>query len=152
MMIAETALLVVLLAALVALATVDHRHNRLPDCFTLPLLWLGLFANTYSVFIELSDAVIGAIAGYLCIRIAHDLRVLLSSSPGIGLGDAKLLAALGAWQGWQPLPFIVIVAGVVTLVFYFRRIEKPFGVGLATAMIGLCLVAYLPRISLTVYQ
>ena len=81
------------------LAVIDHRQNRLPDVLTLPTLWLGLIINIESVFAPLSHAVIGAVCGYTVIRIIHDAEVLIRSRSGIGLGDAKLLAALGAWYG-----------------------------------------------------
>ena len=76
------------------------------------------------------------IAGYVAIRILHDLQMLVRGYPGIGLGDAKLLAALGAWLGWIALPIVTVGSAIVMLVFYFRRPEKPFGTGLAaTAMV-----------------
>ena len=77
--------------------------------------------------------------GYLSIRVIHDVRALITGSPGIGLGDAKLFAALGAWYGWRALPVIVVAGAVVSLIFYFKRTDKPFGVGLATASIGIIL-------------
>ena len=115
------------------LAVIDHRENRLPDALTLPTLWLGLIINIESVFAPLSHAVIGAVCGYAVIRIIHDTEVLMRGQPGIGLGDAKLLAALGAWYGPLALPFLVVGATLLTLLVYRKRIEKPFGVGLAAA-------------------
>ena len=138
-MILKFALLALLLTALATLAVIDHQHNRLPDRITLPLLWSGLLANAASIFASLPEAVFGAAAGYLSIRVIHDLRVLINGRPGIGLGDAKLFAALGAWYGWQALPAIVVAGATVSLIFYFRRTDKPFGVGLATASIGISL-------------
>ena len=81
------------------LAVIDHRQNRLPDALTLPTLWLGLIINIESVFVPLPDAVAGAVCGYIVIRIIHDAEVLIRSKSGIGLGDAKMLAAIGAWYG-----------------------------------------------------
>ena len=115
------------------LAVIDHRQNRLPDVLTLPTLWLGLIINIESVFAPLSHAVIGAVCGYTVIRIIHDAEVLIRSRSGIGLGDAKLLAALGAWYGPIALPILVVGATLLTLLLYLKRSEKPFGVGLATA-------------------
>ena len=115
------------------LAVIDHRENRLPDAITLPTLWLGLIINIESVFVPLSHAVIGAVYGYTVIRIIHDAEVLIRTQSGIGLGDAKLLAALGAWYGHFALPFLVVGAAILTLLVYLKRPEKPFGVGLATA-------------------
>ena len=117
------------------LAVIDHRQNRLPDALTLPTLWLGLIINIETVFIPLPNAVAGAVCGYIVIRIIHDVEVLIRSKSGIGLGDAKLLAAIGAWYGPLALPILVVGAGLMTLVVYLDRHEKPFGVGLATAAI-----------------
>ena len=115
------------------LAVIDHRQNRLPDALTLPTLWLGLIINIESVFVPLPLAVTGAVCGYIVIRIIHDTEVLIRSKSGIGLGDAKLLAALGAWYGPFALPVLVAGAALLTLIVYLGRHEKPFGVGLATA-------------------
>ena len=138
-MILKSALLALLLAALAVLAVIDHQQNRLPDRITLPLLWAGLLANTGSIFASLPEAVLGAAVGYLSIRLIHDGRAMISGSPGIGLGDAKLFAALGAWYGWRALPAIVVAGAAVSLIFYYKRTDKPFGVGLATASIGISL-------------
>ena len=115
------------------LAVIDHRENRLPDVLTLSTLWLGLIINIESAFVPLSHAVIGAVCGYAVIRIIHDAEVLLRNQSGIGLGDAKLLAAIGAWYGHLALPILVVGAALMTLLVYLKRPEKPFGVGLATA-------------------
>ena len=136
-MVLKSALLTLLLVALAVLAVIDHQHNRLPDRITLPLLWAGLLANMGSIFATLPEAVLGAAVGYLSIRVIHDARDLMSGRPGIGLGDAKLFAALGAWYGWRALPAIVVAGAAVSLIFYFKRTDKPFGVGLAIASIGI---------------
>ena len=115
------------------LAVIDHRQNRLPDALTLPTLWLGLIINIESVFTPLAHAVVGAVCGYIFIRLIHDTEVLMRGRPGIGLGDAKLLAALGAWYGPLALPFLVVGATLLTLLVYLTRTEKPFGVGLAAS-------------------
>ena len=122
------------------LAVIDHRENRLPDALTLPTLWLGLIINIESVFAPLSHAVIGAVCGYAVIRIIHDTEVLIRSKSGIGLGDAKMLAAIGAWYGHLALPFLVVGATILTLLLYLNRPEKPFGVGLATVATVYCIV------------
>ena len=133
----EIVLKIVLLGSLAAFLTVvaikDHRYNLLPDEFTLPLLWAGLIVNVVEIFSQLPDAVLGAAAGYIGVRLLHDLQVLFRGRAGIGLGDAKMLAALGAWFGWQSLPVLLIGAALTTLVAYARRSDKPFGVGLAAA-------------------
>ena len=115
------------------LAVIDHRQNRLPDALTLSTLWLGLIINIESVFVPLPDAVAGAVCGYIVIRIIHDAEVLIRNQSGIGLGDAKMLAAIGAWYGHFALPFLVVGAAILTLLLYLKRPEKPFGVGLSTA-------------------
>ena len=115
------------------LAVIDHRENRLPDALTLPTLWLGLIINIESVFAPLSHAVIGAVCGYIVIRILHDAEIIIRGRSGIGLGDAKLLAALGAWYGPIALPFLVVGATLLTALVYLKRTEKPFGVGLAVS-------------------
>lgn len=132
-----TASLLMLSTALVILAAIDHVRNILPDAITLPMLGLGLLVNYYiSAYATFPDAVIGCVAGYVSIRIIHDFEVLTKGYSGIGLGDAKMFAALGAWFGWRALPFIVVVAAIVMLTVYFKREEKPFGVGLAMAATG----------------
>ena len=132
------------------LAVIDHRQNRLPDALTLPTLWLGLIINIESVFVPLPLAVAGAVCGYIVIRIIHDTEVLIRSKSGIGLGDAKLLAALGAWYGPFALPVLVAGAALLTLIVYLGRHEKPFGVGLATAATVYGVVKTSPNLSLLV--
>ena len=136
-MIWNLASLLMLSTTLATLAAIDHAHNILPDAITLPMLGFGLLVNFFfSTYATFPDAVIGSIAGYLSIRVIHDLEILIKGSSGIGLGDAKLFAALGAWFGWQALPIIIVVAAIVTLIVYFKRRERPFGVGLAMAATG----------------
>ena len=132
------------------LAVIDHRQNRLPDALTLPTLWLGLIINIESVFVPLPDAVAGAVCGYIVIRIIHDVEILIRNQSGIGLGDAKLIAALGAWYGPFALPFLVAGAALLTLIVYLGRHEKPFGVGLATAATVYGVVKTSPNLPLLV--
>ncbi len=137
----DTAALTALVAILAILAVCDHKTNRLPDHFTQPLVWLGLLVNTSSCFATPAEAVFGAAGGYLSIRMAHDIRLALHGKPGIGLGDAKLLAALGAWFGWQVLAPAIIVAATLTLAVYARQNRPmPLGVGLSAAGTGLALL------------
>lgn len=100
---------------LVALTFIDFDTQLLPDNLTLPLLWAGLFANILGAVpsVSLRDAVIGAIAGYLVLWIIYWLFKLIRGKEGMGYGDFKLLAALGAWLGWQMLPLIVLLSSVV---------------------------------------
>lgn len=103
----------VLLAFLVALAFIDFDTHLLPDSLTLPLVWLGLLVNLRATFVPLDEAVIGAIAGYLILWSVFWLFKLTTGKEGMGYGDFKLLAALGAWLGWQMLLPIVLVSSVV---------------------------------------
>lgn len=127
---------------LVAAAGIDARTTLLPDQITLPLLWFGLACNYFGLFTDLESAVVGAIAGYLSLwTIYHGYR-LLTGKEGMGFGDFKLLAALGAWLGWQALPAILLLAsmvgaivgiGLILLRGRDRNIPIPFGPFLAAA-------------------
>jgi leader peptidase (prepilin peptidase)/N-methyltransferase len=128
--------------SLIALTMIDVDHQLLPDDITLPLLWLGLLFNTFGTFASLSNAVIGAMAGYLTLWSIYWLFKLLTGKEGMGYGDFKLLAALGAWMGWQALPLIVLLSSLVgavcgiALMFIKRRGKDtpiPFGPYLAMA-------------------
>ena len=99
--------------ALLALTFIDFDTQLLPDDLTLPLLWGGLIANLYGLFAPLRDAVIGAIAGYLVLWTIYWLFKLIRGKEGMGYGDFKLLAALGAWLGWKTLPLIILGSSVV---------------------------------------
>ncbi len=105
----------VLLWSLIALTFIDFDTQLLPDNITLPLLWAGLIANVAGFLpgVSLRDAVIGAIAGYLALWTIYWLFKLIRGKEGMGYGDFKLLAALGAWLGWQMLPLIVLLSSVV---------------------------------------
>ena len=99
--------------ALLALTMIDVDHQLLPDQITLPLLWLGLLLNTQHVFVSLNDAVWGATAGYLSLWSVYQAFRLITGKEGMGFGDFKLLAALGAWMGWQMLPVIILLSSLV---------------------------------------
>lgn len=128
--------------ALIALTFIDVDHQLLPDKITLPLIWLGLAFNLSGVYTDLHSSVIGAIAGYLSLWSIYHLFKLVTGKEGMGYGDFKLLAALGAWMGWQALPMIVLLSSFVgaligiTLVLlkqHQREIPIPFGPYLAIA-------------------
>ena len=102
-----------LLWALLALAFIDADTQLLPDDITLPLLWAGLAANLFGLFVPLASAVVGAMAGYLALWAVYWLFKLVRGKEGMGYGDFKLLAALGAWLGWPMLPQIVLVSSVL---------------------------------------
>jgi leader peptidase (prepilin peptidase)/N-methyltransferase len=101
-----------LCASLIALAFIDARTHLLPDSITLPLLWAGLLLNLGNTFVPLADAVAGAAAGYLFLWLIYWGFRLLRGKEGMGYGDFKLLAALGAWLGWHALPQIVVISAV----------------------------------------
>ena len=127
---------------LLALAFIDADTQLLPDDLTLPLLWGGLVANLFGLFVPLASAVIGAIAGYLVLWAVYWLFKLVRGKEGMGYGDFKLLAALGAWLGWPMLPQIVLVSSVLgavggILMIVLRGRDKavplPYGPWLAGA-------------------
>jgi len=138
----EAGLAILLTWALISLTMIDIDHHLLPDNITLPLLWLGLLANTQSVFASPVDAIIGAAAGYMVLWSIYWAFKLLTNKEGMGFGDFKLLAALGAWMGWQALPLVIILSSLVGAIIGIGGIllmgkEKnkpiPFGPYLAIA-------------------
>jgi leader peptidase (prepilin peptidase)/N-methyltransferase len=130
------------LYTLIALTFIDADTQLLPDDLTYPLLWAGLLVNINGMFVPLHDAVIGAAAGYLFLWLVYWAYKLLRGREGMGYGDFKLLAALGAWMGWAMLPTIVLmssvvgsVCGLVLMVLNKRGLDYqiPFGPYLAAA-------------------
>ncbi len=126
--------------ALIALAVIDLDTQLLPDSLTQPLIWLGLLINLSNVFTPLSAAVIGAAGGYLSLWIVYWLFKLVTGKEGMGYGDFKLLAAIGAWLGWQLLPLTLLLSSLVgaavgiTLILggrHRREVPIPFGPYLA---------------------
>jgi leader peptidase (prepilin peptidase)/N-methyltransferase len=103
----------VLTASLIAMAGIDIDHQLLPDNMTIPLMWGGILISFWSVHTDLVSSVAGAIAGYLVLWSVYHLFRLLTGKEGMGYGDFKLLAALGAWMGWQMLPLVVLLSSVV---------------------------------------
>jgi leader peptidase (prepilin peptidase)/N-methyltransferase len=127
---------------LLALTLIDLDHKLLPDSLTLPLLWAGLLVNLTELFTPLSSSVIGAAAGYLALWSVYKLFKLVTGKEGMGYGDFKLLAAIGAWLGWQLLPVVILlsavvgsVVGIALIVFGGRSSQTaiPFGPYLAAA-------------------
>jgi leader peptidase (prepilin peptidase)/N-methyltransferase len=135
----------VFLWMLLALTLIDFDTQLLPDNLTLPLLWTGLLANVLGAapIASLRDAVIGAIAGYLALWFVYWAFKLIRGKEGMGYGDFKLLAALGAWLGWQMLPLIVLLSSVVgaaigisLVVFKGRDHQTPLAFGPYLAIAG----------------
>jgi len=128
--------------SLIALTMIDFDHQLLPDDITLPLLWLGLLLSVGGLFVDSHTSLIGAAAGYLALWSVYWLFKLLTGKEGMGYGDFKLLAVLGAWMGWQMLPVIILLSSVVGAVVGIililsrgrdRNIPIPFGPYLAAA-------------------
>ncbi|MFT7491965.1 MAG: leader peptidase (prepilin peptidase)/N-methyltransferase [Pseudohongiellaceae bacterium] len=135
-------LALLLLWTLTALTMIDVDTFLLPDDLTLPLLWLGLIINSFGVYTDLSSALWGAIVGYSSLWSVFWLFKLVTGKDGMGYGDFKLLAALGAWMGWQFIPLIVILSSFVGAVIGIagililgrdKNIPIPFGPYLAIA-------------------
>lgn len=129
---------------MIALTFIDFDTQLLPDSITLPLLWAGLLLNLGGTFTDIRSAVIGAVAGYLSLWAVYWGFKLATGKEGMGYGDFKLLAAAGAWLGWQMLPLTILassmvgaVAGIALIVFarHGRNIPIPFGPYLAAAAI-----------------
>ncbi|QMR77354.1 A24 family peptidase [Enterobacter sp. RHBSTW-00175] len=108
-----------LAAFLLPLAMIDAQHQLLPDCLTQPLLWAGLLFHTFDHSLPLRDALFGAVAGYLSLWLVYWAFRLATGREGLGYGDFKLLAALGAWCGWQALPSVELIAAVSGIIGYF---------------------------------
>ena len=138
----QCAALLVFSYFLVALTLIDMDEYLLPDSLTLPLVWIGLFANSFALFTSLENAVYGAIAGYLSLWSIYWLFKIVTGKEGMGFGDFKLLAAIGAFLGWQALPVVILLSSVVGAVVGIlgivilgrdKNIAIPFGPYLAAA-------------------
>ncbi|HWW04115.1 A24 family peptidase [Collimonas sp.] len=134
---------------LIAMTFIDADTQLLPDDLTLPLLWIGLLLNLSGLFVPLHDAVIGAAAGYLSLWAIYWAFKLLTGKEGMGYGDFKLLAALGAWLGWKMLPIIILFSslvgaavGIALIVFARRGRDKPIPFGPYLAAAGLLAMLY----------
>jgi leader peptidase (prepilin peptidase)/N-methyltransferase len=145
----EAIMAIVLTLALIPVALIDADTQLIPDSIVLPLMWVGLLMSLWhplagadTLFISPRDAIVGAVAGYLSLWSVYQLFRLITGKEGMGYGDFKLLAALGAWLGWQMLPMIILMSAVVGAVvgialMVFRKHERsvpiPFGPYLAAA-------------------
>ncbi len=129
--------------SLIVLTAIDIDHQLLPDDITLPLLWLGLAFNIFNGFVSLKEAVLGAMIGYLFLWSIYWIYKALTGKEGMGYGDFKLLAALGAWLGWTALPIIILLAsitgailGIAAIVFRGRSHSTPIPFGPFLALAG----------------
>jgi len=145
----EAGAAVVMTWVLLAIAFIDFDHQIIPDSLSLPLLWLGLFLSLFHpmpgsqvLFVDPKTAIAGALAGYLSLWSVYHLFRIVTGKEGMGFGDFKLLAALGAWLGWQELPTIIILSALVGAVLGLllmamagrdRNVPMPFGPFLAAA-------------------
>ena len=145
----EALMAIVMTLTLVPIAMIDAETQLIPDSIVLPLMWLGLamslfhpMAGADTLFVAPTDAIVGAMAGYLSLWTVYQLFKLITGKEGMGYGDFKLLAALGAWLGWQQLPLIVLMSAAVGAIvgiglMAFRNHERstpiPFGPYLAAA-------------------
>lgn len=138
----QAAALLIFTYFLVAMTLIDLDEYLLPDDLTLPLIWIGLFANSFGAFTSLENAVYGAIAGYMSLWSIFWLFKLITGKEGMGYGDFKLLAAIGAFLGWQALPVVILlssavgaVVGIAMIIIMGRdkNIPIPFGPYLAAA-------------------
>ena len=128
--------------SLIALTVIDIDTQLLPDDITLPLIWLGLLMNLNGIFVPLQGAVIGAVAGYLSLWAVYWLFKLATGKEGMGYGDFKLLAVIGAWLGWKMLPVVILlsslvgaIVGISLIIFarHGRNTPIPFGPYIAAA-------------------
>ncbi len=133
----------VLTWGLIALTFIDADTQLLPDDLTLPLLWLGLLFNIPGTYVPLADAVVGAVAGYLSLWSVYWLFRLATGKEGMGHGDFKLLALIGAWLGWQVLPLVIIlsslvgsVIGIALMLLRSLRRDQPIPFGPYLAIAG----------------
>ena len=137
-----TLALLILTWSLIVLTMIDYDHQLLPDDITIPILWLGLIINYFELITTLEAAVLGAIAGYLILWAVYWLFKILTGKEGMWHGDFKLLAALGAWMGWEVLPQIILFSsligaliglGLIIIKGRDKNIPIPFGPYLAGA-------------------
>lgn len=138
----ETFFALLLSWSLLALSLIDFDHQLLPDTLTIPVLWLGLIISLFEIFSDTHSSLIGAVAGYLSLWTVYQLFKLFTGKEGMGYGDFKLLALLGAWLGWQMLPVIVLLSSLVgavigiSMILLLKRDRQkpmPFGPYLAGA-------------------
>ena len=139
---AQSVLFIFLTWGLLAMSMIDIDHQLLPDSLVLPLLWLGILANTFDLLpdMTLKTSVLGAICGYLSLWIVNILFKLIRGIDGIGHGDFKLLALFGAWAGYQVIPVVILLSaaagaaiGIIAILFFKGQNKIPYGPYLAIA-------------------
>lgn len=145
----DAVMAIVLTFALVSISLIDIDHQLIPDSIVIPLMWIGLAMSLLhstlgaeTLFIAPKDSIVGAMAGYLSLWSVYQLFKMITGKEGMGYGDFKLLAALGAWLGWQSLPMIIMMSAVVGAIVgvsfivlrrHDRNVPIPFGPYLAAA-------------------
>jgi leader peptidase (prepilin peptidase)/N-methyltransferase len=151
----QTLAAIVFTWTLITLAMIDAKTMLLPDNLTLPLLWLGIAVNYKGTFVDLESSVLGAMAGYLVLWSIFHIFRLITGKEGMGYGDFKLLAAIGAWGGWQILPFTIFassligaVFGIVLLLLQRSRKSQPLPFGPWLAMAGFIALIWSEEIQL----
>ncbi|MGF6328684.1 leader peptidase (prepilin peptidase)/N-methyltransferase [Pseudomonas sp. BS3782 TE3695] len=139
----QACMVLILSWGLLAMSLIDAEHQLLPDVLVLPLIWLGLIVNSFGLFVSLHDALWGAVAGYMALWTVFWLFKLITGKDGIGYGDFKLLAMLGAWGGWQILPMTILlssllgaVIGVIVLRLRDAKTSTPLPFGPYLAIAG----------------
>ncbi len=130
--------------SLITLALIDAKTMLLPDNMTLPLMWIGIAVNYHYLFVDLQSSVLGAIIGYLSLWSLYHVFRLITGKEGMGYGDFKILAAIGAWGGWQILPFTIFVAsllgavlGILWMIIQRKKDSQPIPFGPWLALAGL---------------
>jgi len=129
--------------ALIAMALIDFHTTLLPDTLTLPLLWLGLVISLWTVFVDSHSAIVGAAAGYMVLWVVFQAFKIITGKEGMGFGDFKLLAALGAWLGWAKLPLVILLSsltgaiiGIMMMVVFKHQRDQPIPFGPYLAIAG----------------
>jgi len=135
--------LLILISSLITLTVIDLDHHILPDVIVIPLLWIGLISNSFGVFTSLESAVFGAVSGYMILWVIYQIHHRLTGKEGMGYGDFKLLACIGAWLGWEVLPAVMLLASVsgtilaiILMVVRKRNKDIPIAFGPYLAIAG----------------
>jgi len=145
----EALSIIILCSYLVILAVVDYQRQKLFDILTMPLLWIGLLVNSQGILTDLNSAVMGAVVGYLPLWVVNYIYSMFRKKQAIGHGDFKLLAAIGAWLGWQVLPTIVFLASVLGLMSFLvsnrKTLDGKIAFGTMLAAATLVQILFLPN-------